>query len=156
MGLFKSKMNFKDEESLQSVRMILDDSNLALNDRSRTINDSPLKTALLAVGSGTSFAASVGLIIGASGIVGAGLIPVVGPIVAVTAATTALILKKKKAKELSQTKSILYRDAIAKQNAIIRALKEESAADKERIEYLDRLNEALKKAIVELKQDLGY
>lgn len=50
---------------------------------------------------------------------------------------------------------LVYKNAIAKQNAILKALKEESNADKERIEYLNGLNILLQSAIKDLKHDLG-
>ena len=44
---------------------------------------------------------------------------------------------------------------ISWQNAILKALKEESNADKERIEYLNGLNILLQSAIKDLQHDLG-
>ena len=46
-------------------------------------------------------------------------------------------------------------DALAKQTAIIKALKEEKDADKQRIEYLNGLNILLQAAIKDLQYDLG-
>ena len=47
------------------------------------------------------------------------------------------------------------REAIKKHEAIIRALKEEADASKERIDYLQSLNVLLQRAIHDLKADLG-
>lgn len=58
-------------------------------------------------------------------------------------------------KKLNEAKQIAYKDAIAKQTAILNALKEESNADKERIDYLNGLNVLLQAAIEDLKHDLG-
>lgn len=44
---------------------------------------------------------------------------------------------------------------LSKQTAILKALKEESNADKERIEYLNGLNVLLQAAIKDLQHDLG-
>lgn len=55
----------------------------------------------------------------------------------------------------SESKELLYKNAIAKQTAVLKALKEESDADKERIEYLNGLNILLQEAIKDLKHDLG-
>ena len=58
-------------------------------------------------------------------------------------------------KKLREAKEILYKDAVAKQSAIVRALKEETNADKDRIEYLQSLNILLQSAIRDLQHDLG-
>ena len=60
-----------------------------------------------------------------------------------------------KNKRLRESKELLYKNAIAKQTAVLKALKEESDADKERIEYLNGLNILLQEAIKDLKHDLG-
>ena len=51
-------------------------------------------------------------------------------------------------------KMLAYKQAIAKQNAIIKALKEETNASKERIEYLIGINRLLQDAIAELQGEL--
>ncbi len=61
-----------------------------------------------------------------------------------------------KNKKLRQSKELLYKTALAKQTAILKALKEESDADKERIEYLKSLSVLLQAAIQDLRCDLGY
>ena len=50
---------------------------------------------------------------------------------------------------------MIYKNALAKQTAIIKALKEERNADKKRIEYLNGLNVLLQSAIKDLQHDLG-
>ena len=60
-----------------------------------------------------------------------------------------------KNKKLREAKELIYKNALAKQNAILKALKEESNADKERIEYLNGLNILLQSAIKDLQHDLG-
>lgn len=60
-----------------------------------------------------------------------------------------------KNKKLRESKEILYKNALSKQTAILKALKEESNADKERIEYLNGLNVLLQAAIKDLQHDLG-
>ena len=57
--------------------------------------------------------------------------------------------------KLLRSKELLYKNAIAKQTAIIKALKEESNADKARIDYLNGLNILLQAAIKDLQHDLG-
>lgn len=53
-----------------------------------------------------------------------------------------------------KAKELVYKEAIAKQNAIIKALKKESNADKERIEYLIGINQLLQETILELQKEL--
>ena len=49
----------------------------------------------------------------------------------------------------------MYKEALKKHEAIIQALKVESDADKERLDYLQSLNILLIQAIKDLKKDLG-
>lgn len=42
----KSEMNFKDSKSLDSVRIVINEANEALNDRSRTIANSAIPETL--------------------------------------------------------------------------------------------------------------
>ena len=60
-----------------------------------------------------------------------------------------------KNKRLREAKELVYKNAIAKQTAILKAIKEESDADKDRIDYLTNLNILLQAAINDLKYDLG-
>lgn len=60
-----------------------------------------------------------------------------------------------KNKQLRQEKERLYKEALLKHEAIIRALKSEKDADQSRIEYLQSLNILLQQAIRDLKKDLG-
>ena len=60
-----------------------------------------------------------------------------------------------KNKKLREAKELIYKNAVAKQTAILNALKKEKDADKERIEYLTGLNILLQSAIEDLKYDLG-
>ena len=60
-----------------------------------------------------------------------------------------------KNKRLREAKELIYKNAIAKQTAILKALKTEHDADKDRIDYLNGLNILLQNAIKDLKHDLG-
>lgn len=60
-----------------------------------------------------------------------------------------------KNKQLQQEKERLYKEALRKHEAIIKALKEEGNADKERLDYLQSLNILLSQAIKDLRKDLG-
>lgn len=64
------------------------------------------------------------------------------------------IRKKSEEEKMPKAKEIAYKDAIAKQNAIIKALKEESNVNKERIEYLVGINQLLQEAILVLQKEL--
>ena len=56
---------------------------------------------------------------------------------------------------LREAKELIYKEAIKKQTDILKILKEEQDADKERIDYLNGLNILLQSAINDLKHDLG-
>lgn len=60
-----------------------------------------------------------------------------------------------KNKQLRQEKERLYKEALSKHDEIIKALKEEADADKERMDYLQSLNILLQRAITDLQKDLG-
>lgn len=173
----KSDMKFQNQEALQQVQRVIDDADAALKDKSRRIKDSPIGEAVAGaagVGAGAviGFAglyfggSVVGLsaagitsgLAAAGGIVGGGM--AVG--VAVLAAPAVAlgvgavgITSHIKNKKLRESKELLYKNALSKQTAILKALKEESNADKERIEYLNGLNVLLQAAIKDLQHDLG-
>ena len=75
--------------------------------------------------------------------------------VAVLAAGGVGLASHLKNKQLRQEKERLYKEALAKHQAIIKALKDEAEADKERLDYLQSLNILLARAIDDLKADLG-
>lgn len=60
-----------------------------------------------------------------------------------------------KNKQLKQEKERLYQEALRQHEAIIKALKEEVDADKERLDYLKSLNILLQRAVEDLQHDLG-
>ena len=60
-----------------------------------------------------------------------------------------------KRKQLRQEKERLYKEALKKHEAIIKALKAEADAGKERLDYLQSLNILLQQAVKDLKKDLG-
>ena len=172
----KKEMNFQNIESLKCVENVLNEAGEAIKDRSRHIQDSPISETLsgaagVGVGAGIGFAglyfggtaglSAAGITSGlaaAGGLIGGGMTAGI----AVLAAPAVLLggagiyaASKAKAKKLKNTKEIMYKDAIAKQTAIIKALQEEMNLDKERIEYLNSLNVLLQAAIKDLKFDLG-
>lgn len=172
----KEDMNFQNIDALKTVQSVIDDADKVLKDKSRRISDSPIEEALagaagVGVGAGVGFA---GLYLGGvtglsaagitSGLAAAGSLIGGGMVagIAVLAAPAVLLgglglgaATRYKAKKLREAKELVYKNAIEKQTAILKALKEEVDADKERIDYLNRLNVLLQAAIKDLKHDLG-
>ena len=172
----KKDMVFQSGESLQQVVNVVNEAAMALNDEKRTIRESAIPEALAgALGAGVggvgSFAALYGLgtvglsaagitsgLATAGAVVGGGMVAgifvLAAPIAALSAGGVALASKAKQ-KQLRQEKERLYKEALTKHEAIINALKAESKANKERIDYLQSLNILLQRAIEDLQKDLG-
>ena len=173
----KKAMKFQSVEALQQVVNVVNEAAAAVSDKSRTIRESAIPEVLMgALGAGIggigSFAALYGLgsVVGlsaagitsglaaAGSIVGGGMVAgvfVLAAPVAVLAAGGVGLASHLKNKQLRQEKERLYKEALAKHQAIIRALKDEAEADKERLDYLQSLNILLSRAIDDLKADLG-
>lgn len=173
----KRDMNFKSVESLQQVTNVVNEASQAVNDKTRTILDSAIPEVLAGavgacVGGIGSFAALYGL--GTAGLSAAGItsgLATVGAIVgggmaagvfalAVPAILLAAggvgIASHKRDKILREEKERLYQEALRKHEAIIKALKDEADADKDRLDYLQSLNILLRQAVQDLGKDLGY
>lgn len=173
----KKDMVFQSVESLQQVTNVVNEAVAAVNDKTRTIRESSIPEVLAgALGAGIggvgSFAALYGLgsVVGlsaagitsglaaAGSIIGGGMVAGVfvlaAPVVALAAGGVGLASHLKN-KQLRQEKERLYKEALKKHEAIIQALKVESDADKERLDYLQSLNILLIQAIKDLKKDLG-
>lgn len=172
----KKDMVFQSVESLQQVVNVVNEAAAAVNDKSRTIRESAIPEVLTgALGAGMggvgSFAALYGLgtvglsapgitsgLAVAGSVVGGGMVAGVfvlaAPIAALAAGGVGLAAHLKN-KQLRQEKERLYKEALKKHEAIIQALKSEADADKERYNYLQRLNILLTQAIKDLKKDLG-
>jgi len=56
---------------------------------------------------------------------------------------------------LRQEKERLYKEVLARHEAIIKALKDEADATQERLDYLQSLNILLQQAVKDLGHDLG-
>lgn len=173
----KKNMNFQSVESLQSVVNVVKEAAVAVDDKKRTIRESAIPEVLAgALGAGIggvgSFAALYGLgsVVGlsaagitsglaaAGGIVGGGMVAgvfVLAAPVAVLGGVGVGVAAHLKNKQLRQEKERLYKEALSKHDAIIKALKEEADADKERMDYLQSLNILLQRAITDLQKDLG-
>ena len=171
----KKDMNFKSVDSLQQVVNVVNEAAAALNDSARTIRESAIPEVLAgALGAGIggvgSFAALYGLgVVGlsaagitsglaaAGAIIGGGMVAgifVLAAPVAALAAGGVGVAAHLKNKQLRQEKERLYTEALKKHDAIIKALKEETEATKERLDYLQSLNILLTQAIKDLKLDL--
>ncbi len=173
----KADMKFQSQDALKTVQSVIDDADLALHDKSRKIADSPIGEALagaLGVGAGAAMGFA-GLYLGGSvvglsaagitsglaaagGLIGGGMVAGIAVLAAPAAVLGGIgvgVASHVKNKNLRQAKELVYKNAIAKQTAILKALKEETAADKERIDYLNRLNILLQAAIKDLQHDLG-
>lgn len=173
----KKEMKFQSVEALQQVVNVVNEAAAAVSDKSRTIRESAIPEVLMgALGAGIggigSFAALYGLgsVVGlsaagitsglaaAGSLVGGGMVAgvfVLAAPVAILAAGGVGLASHLKNKQLRQEKEHLYKEALAKHQAIIKALKDEAEADKERLDYLQSLNILLSRAIDDLKADLG-
>ena len=65
------------------------------------------------------------------------------------------VLLRQENKQLRQEKERLYKEALKKHDAIIKAMKAEADADKKRLDYLQSINILLQQAIKDLQHDLG-
>lgn len=172
----KKEMNFQSVDSLQTVVNVVNEAAAALNDSKRTIKESAIPEVLTgalgaSIGGMGSFAALYGLgtvgfsaagitsgLAAAGSIVGGGMVAGVFVLAApavVLAAGGVGMASHLKNKQLKQEKERLYQEALKKHEAIIKALKEEDEANKERLDYLRSLNILLQKAVDDLKHDLG-
>ena len=173
----KSEMNFKNLESLDSVRNVINEANAALDDASRTIATSAMPEVLsgalgAGVGGVASFAALYfgGSVVGlsaagitsglaaAGALVGGGMaagVAVLAAPVVVLGAGAVGIAAHVKNKKLADEKQAVDTKAVQKQNAIIEQLKNKAKMSKERIEYLTSLNTLLQAAVRDLQHDLA-
>ena len=172
----KKEKNFPSINSLKPIEKILEEASRALKDDSIVIKNSSipeLLTAALKAGAAStvSFASlcAAGIncssLIGATpslatigGVAGGGMFMLTGiwtlaiPIACLIGGY--IIFDNIKKKELEQKKVRIYQEALRKQDAIIRKLKGELDASKERIDYLNSLIILLKKAVQDLGRDL--
>lgn len=173
----KKDMKFQSQDALQRVQEVIDDADKALKDKSRRIDDSPIGETIagtigVGVGAGIGFAglylggSVVGLsaagitsgLAAAGGLIGGGMVAGIAVLAApavILGGASIGVASHIKYKKLREAKELIYKSAIAKQTAIVKALKEETNADKSRIDYLTGLNILLQAAIKDLKHDLG-
>ena len=169
-------MVFKNVELLQQVVNVINEAAAASNDKKRTISESSIPEVLTGAlgagvgGVGSFFAlyglgtvgfSAVGITTGlatAGSIVGGGMVAgvfVLAAPVAILAAGGVGVAAHLKNKQLRQEKEKVYQEALIKNQAIIKLLKEKKDATQERLDYLQSLNIMLQQAIKDLSKDLG-
>lgn len=173
----KKDMKFQSQDALKTVQSVIDDADKALKDTSRKMEDSPIGETVagaagVGVGAGIGFAglyfggsitglSAAGITSGlaaAGGLIGGGMVAGIAVLAApavILGGAGVGVASHIKNKKLRESKELMYKNAIAKQTAIVKALKEESNADKKRIDYLNGLNVLLQSAIKDLQHDLG-
>ena len=172
----KKDMVFQSVDSLQQIVNVVNEAAAAVNDSKRTITESAIPEVLAgALGAGIggvgSFAALYGLgVVGlsaagitsglaaAGAVVGGGMVAgifvLAAPIAALAAGGVGVAAHLKN-KQLRQEKERLYKEVLARHEAIIKALKDEADATQERLDYLQSLNILLQQAVKDLGHDLG-
>lgn len=172
----KKDMKFPNNDSLNPVRSVIEEANAALNDKSRTVKNSPMGEVLSgAVGAGiggaTSFAALFALgtaglsaagitsgLAAAGAVVGGGMaagVMVLAAPVALCAAAGVGIATHIKNEKLKEEKDSLFRTVVEKQNCIIKELNHTNSDNVDRINELTGLNILLRQAIIDLGHDVG-
>ena len=171
----KKDIIFKSLDSLQPVVNVVNEAAEAVNNPKRTINDSPISDvlggvigagiggagsfiALYTLGIGGLSAAGITSALAAAGtIVGGGMVAgvfVLAAPVAILAGVGVAVATEMRNKQLREEKERLYNEVLVRHAAIIKQLKKEAHASKERIEYLTSLNILLQQALKDLEQDL--
>ena len=160
----KRDMVFQSVDSLQQIVNVVNEAAAAVNDSKRTIKESAIPEVLAgALGAGIggvgSFAALYGLgVVGlsaagitsglaaAGAVVGGGMVAgifVLAAPIAALAAGGVGVASHLKNKQLRQEKERLYKEVLARHEAIIKALKDEADATQDRLDYLQSLNLSL-------------
>lgn len=172
----KKEMKFKNQEALMYAKNVIDEADEMLKDFSRKMIDCPFSEALmgaLGISAGTGISISYlyfgGTVTGlsapgiTSGLAAAGRIIGRGMVGGIVVMTIPIILLGGvgfglthwiKSKRFKDAKDLLYKDAIAKQTAIIEQLQNDQEGDKERIESLTCMNRLLSTIIHDLEYDL--
>ena len=135
--------------SKYSVDDLLQEADEAVSNPNWTIATS--KRAELYLPGALGAAALGAAALGGAGALGLGAGALLGPAFAVVAIGLGANAINKRKKQ-QRAKELALKQLIARQNAVIRALQNESRKDKERIESLIRLNKILQKAIQQLKE----
>lgn len=173
----KKNMKFESIDALKTVGSVLNEAGDALNDTTKNISNSAIPEVLagalgVGTGAGAGFAALYlgGSVVGlsaagitsglaaAGALIGGGMVAGIAVLAApavVLGSTGVGIASHLKNNKLREAKYVCYKEALKKQNGIIKALANEKDADKERIDYLTSLNVLLQSAVSDLEYDLG-
>lgn len=179
----KKDMNFQSIDSLNQVVKLINEASAVLNDKRKTIKGSAIPEVAVSL-AGTSVGCAIAIFLlyylGVAGLSAAGLTSglaaiglalsvliggIISPmltgiivlivLVAVLAVFPTLIYLRYKNRKFRLNKERLYKEALQNHEAIIKALKDEAATSKERIDYLQSLNILLQRAIKDLGKDIG-
>lgn len=179
----KKYMNYQSFDSLNQVVKVINEASAALNEKRGAINGSAIPEVAVSL-AGTSVGVAVGFFliyylgtVGLSAVgltsglaaIGVALSVLIGGIispmltgifillflVALLAVAPTLLYSRYRSKKFRQEKERLYKVALQNHEGIIRALKEDASASKERMDYLQSINFGLQRAIKDLGKDLG-
>lgn len=180
----KHEIVYTTRDSLKPIQEVVEEAQIALRDKNRTIKDSPIASILVSAipdvlggfmggvgGAAVSFAAlyflgipglsAVGITTAlkvAGALIGGGMLQgifVLAVPIAVLAAGGCKVVMEINAKELMKDKERLLQQAIEMQQAIIVQIRAEVNAERQRADYLNSLNELLRRAITDLQKDLS-
>jgi len=168
---------YKNADSLKPVEKLVTEAGAAISDTKRVASEDGDMNAALAAAGGIGTGGAIGFAAlyyaGVTGLSAAGItsaLAAAGSIVglgmaggiAVLAAPAVLLgvggyawTAQKNKKRLVEKKEMLLQEVLRIHNAIIRQLKTSSEQNKERIDYLTRLNTLLQAAIADLKGDMA-
>lgn len=180
----KHDVTYKTLDSLKPIEQVVKEAETAIKEKKRTIKDSQISSVLVGaipevlagfmgggVGAAGSFAALyfMGSVVGlsASGItsglaalgaligggMAAGIFVLAVPITLLASVSVGMVMGLK-SKELKQRKERLLQKAIEMQQAIIVQIKSEVDVQRQRADYLNSLNELLRRVIADLQGDL--
>lgn len=176
MNLSKDPI-YKNADSLIPVEKLVTEASAAISDTKRVASDDGDMNAALAAAGGIGTGGAIGFAAlyyaGVTGLSAAGItsaLAAAGALVgggmaagiAVLAAPAILLgvggyawAAQRNKKKLVEKKGMLLQEILRKHNAIIGQLKKTSEQNKERTDYLTRLNTLLQAAIADLKSDLA-
>ena len=169
----RKDMNYRSLESLERIEKLCEETDVALNTKHKKVKGvSVILGAIIVVGVlilcmmiaylllinlGTAGLSAVGITSALAALGGSmvGGIFVIGLIIAVPPILAGAIYFTIRELKFKSEKDFLYKEALKKQQAVVKALQEEVNADSERINYLNELNVLLKRTIKELNEDRG-
>lgn len=181
----KQEITYRTLDSLKPIEQVVEEAETAIKEKKRTIKDSQISSILVGaipevlagfmgggIGAAGSFVALyfMGSVVGLSAtgitsglaalgaLIGGGMVAgvfVLAVPIALLASVSVGVVMGLKSKELKQAKERLLQKAIEMQQAIIVQIKAEIDTERQRADYLNSLNELLRRAIADLKADLG-